>query len=106
MHHRNLLSTVRACLLIAPLVLCLSGTLEAKSIGKDQVNIRSNPNTKSKILFSAPLGYPISIEKESKDWVFFTDGKTIRAGSTSRWFPTSIPLSFWSTRRMCAANRP
>nr|WP_320013225.1 SH3 domain-containing protein [uncultured Desulfobulbus sp.] len=73
MHHQNLLSSLRACLLIAPLVLGLSCTLEAKSIGKDQVNIRSNPSTKSKILFSAPLGYPISIEKESKDWVFFKD---------------------------------
>lgn len=73
MHYRNLFSTVRACLLIAHMVLGLAGSLEAKSIGKDQVNIRSGPNLKSKIIFSAPLGYPIKIEKQANNWSFFRD---------------------------------
>lgn len=73
MHYRNLFSTVRACLLIAPMVLGLAGSLEAKSIGKDQVNIRSGPNLKSKVIFSAPLGYPIKIEKQANNWSFFHD---------------------------------
>lgn len=73
MHYRNIFPTVRACLLIAPMVLGLAGSLEAKSIGKDQVNIRSGPNLKSKVIFSAPLGYPIKIEKQSNKWSFFRD---------------------------------
>lgn len=73
MHHRNILSTVRACLLIAPMILGLAGTLDAKSIGKDQVNIRSTPSTKSKVIFTVPLGYPIKVEKESDNWCYFRD---------------------------------
>lgn len=45
----------------------------AKSIGRDQVNIRSGPSLKSSISFHAPLGYPIKIEKEKGKWVFFRD---------------------------------
>ncbi|MGD9948039.1 MAG: SH3 domain-containing protein [Desulfobulbus sp.] len=73
MHHRNLFSTVRACILIAPMVLGLAGSLEAKSIGKDQVNIRSNASLNSKIIFTVPLGYPIKVEKEANNWSFFHD---------------------------------
>ena len=73
MHHRNIFSTVRACLLIAPMVLGLTGSLEAKSIGKDQVNIRSGPNLNSKVIFTVPLGYPIKVEKEADNWSFFRD---------------------------------
>nr|WP_321468134.1 SH3 domain-containing protein [uncultured Desulfobulbus sp.] len=73
MHQRNLFSTVRACLLIAPMVIGLAGSLEAKSIGKDQVNIRSGPALNSKIIFTAPLGYPIKVEKEENNWSYFRD---------------------------------
>ncbi|MDD2466761.1 MAG: SH3 domain-containing protein [Desulfobulbus sp.] len=73
MHHRNLFTSVRACFIIAPLVLGLAGSLEAKSIGKDQVNIRSAPNLNSKIVFTVPLGYPIKVEKEADNWSFFHD---------------------------------
>lgn len=45
----------------------------AKSIGKDQVNIHSGPSLRSKVLFQAPLGYPIEIEKVRGNWVFFRD---------------------------------
>jgi len=72
-HHRNIFSTVRACLLIAPMVLGLAGTLDAKSIGKDQVNIRSTPSLKGKVIFTVPLGYPIKVEKEADNWCYFHD---------------------------------
>jgi SH3-like domain-containing protein len=55
------------------MVLSLAGSVEAKSIGRDQVNIRSAPNTNSSIVFTAPLGYPIKIEKEANNWSFFHD---------------------------------
>ncbi len=50
----------------------------AKSIKKDEVNIRAEPSTSSDILYKAPLGYPIIIEKESKGWVYFRDWENNR----------------------------
>jgi SH3-like domain-containing protein len=46
-----------------------------KSIGKDRVNVRSQPNLQSKVIYEAFLGYPIHIEKQKKDWVYCTDWK-------------------------------
>jgi uncharacterized protein YgiM (DUF1202 family) len=45
------------------------------SIGKDQVNVRSQPNLKSEVLFQASLGYPIEIEQQKNDWVYCHDWK-------------------------------
>jgi N-acetylmuramoyl-L-alanine amidase len=45
------------------------------SIGKDRVNIRSKPNLGSDVVFQAYLGYPIQIEKQKNNWVYFTDWK-------------------------------
>jgi SH3-like domain-containing protein len=45
----------------------------AKSIGKDEVNVRSGPSLKNSILYKAPLGYPIRIEKENGRWAYFRD---------------------------------
>jgi SH3-like domain-containing protein len=45
----------------------------AKSIGKDQVNIRSGPSATTSIVFEAPLGYPIEIKKQEGKWVYFRD---------------------------------
>lgn len=73
MHQRNFFSTVRACLFIPPIILGLTASIEAKSINKDQVNIRSGPSLDSKIIFTVPLGYPIKIEKEANNWSFFHD---------------------------------
>lgn len=59
-------------------VLCLTGPVSAstmKSIGKDQVNVRSKPDLSSEILFEASLGYPIEIGKQQDNWVYFTDWK-------------------------------
>ncbi len=64
---------LRTCLLATPLIFSLAGSVNAKSIGKDQVNIREQPNTNSPVLFIAPLGYPIKIVKESNGWVYFKD---------------------------------
>ena len=69
----SFISLFRTSLLAAPLCLALAGSAEAKSIGKDQVNIRSEPSTSSAVLFTAPLGYPIKIQKENGDWVYFRD---------------------------------
>lgn len=46
-----------------------------KSIAKDRVNVRSKPNFSSKVLFQAHRGYPIEIEKQQNNWVYFTDWK-------------------------------
>jgi SH3-like domain-containing protein len=46
-----------------------------KSIGKDRVNVRAKPSLHAPVLFQAYLGYPIEIEKQKKNWVYFTDWK-------------------------------
>ncbi|MGI6655318.1 MAG: SH3 domain-containing protein [Desulfobulbus sp.] len=66
-------SCLRVCLLAAPLCLAAAAPVDAKSVGKDQVNVRSKPNLKSDIVFTAPLGYPIKIEKTSGKWSYFRD---------------------------------
>jgi SH3-like domain-containing protein len=80
MNNYQYIFAFRACLLAAPIVLALAGSPEAKSIGKDQVNIRSEPSLSSPIIFTAPLGYPIEIKKEVNNWTFFYDWQ-----NTSGW---------------------
>jgi SH3-like domain-containing protein len=46
-----------------------------QSIGKERVNVRAKPNLKSDVVFEAFLGYPIQIEKQQNNWVYFTDWK-------------------------------
>ncbi|MFH1596981.1 MAG: SH3 domain-containing protein [Pseudomonadota bacterium] len=46
-----------------------------RSISKDNVNVRSQPNLKSEVLFQASLGYPIEIDKQENDWVYCHDWK-------------------------------
>jgi len=67
------ISVFRACLFISPMVLALAVSASSKSIGKDQTNIRAEPNLNSPILFTAPLGYPIEIKKENGDWLYIAD---------------------------------
>lgn len=64
--------------LVLIVVLSLAGPTSAstmKSIGKDRVNVHSKPSTNSQVLFQASLGYPIEIEKQQNNWVYFTDWK-------------------------------
>jgi len=64
--------------LVAALVMLLVGPVYAatmQSIGKDKVNVRSKPDLNSEVLFEVSLGYPIQIEKQQNNWVYFTDWK-------------------------------
>jgi SH3-like domain-containing protein len=65
------------CLAVAAVVLSVSPGLASsmQSIRKDSVNVRSNPNLNSEVVFQASLGYPVQIEKQQSDWVFCTDWK-------------------------------
>jgi uncharacterized protein YgiM (DUF1202 family) len=68
--------------LVAALFLMLvfpAGAATMQSIGKEQVNVREKPSLKSEILFEVSLGDPIQVEKQQKNWVYFTDYKD-RAG--------------------------
>ena len=65
------------CLTVVSVVLLVSSVLASnmQSIGKDRVNVRSKPNINSEVVFEASLGYPIQIEKQQNNWVYFTDWK-------------------------------
>ena len=65
------------CLTVVSVVLLVSSVLASnmQSIGKDRVNVRSKPNINSAVVFEAFLGYPIQIEKQQNNWVYFTDWK-------------------------------
>lgn len=67
------LSIFRTGFLLSSLIVCFVTPAAGKSIGKDQVNIREQPTQSSAVLYTAPLGYPIEIKKESGDWVYFHD---------------------------------
>jgi SH3-like domain-containing protein len=67
------LSILSACFIVGAVLPAQPGTARAKCIGKDKVNIRSGPSLQSGIISHAPLGYPIEIEKEKGDWIFFKD---------------------------------
>ncbi len=66
------------CLTVLSVVLLGSSVWAAnmQSIGKDRVNVRSKPTLNSDIVFEASLGYPIHIEKQRNNWVYFTDWKS------------------------------
>ncbi len=73
MYSRKMFASLRNCVLVTSLVVALASGVEAKSIGKDKTNIRSAPSLKSSIVFTAPMGYPIKVEKEKNNWCFFRD---------------------------------
>jgi len=66
------------CLAVAAVVLSVSPVLASsmQSIRKDLVNVRSNPDLNSEVVFQASLGYPVQIEKQKSDWVYCTDWKS------------------------------
>jgi N-acetylmuramoyl-L-alanine amidase len=64
--------------LVAALLMVLIGSVYAatmQSIAKDQVNVRSKPDLNSEVIFEVSLGYPIQVEKEKNNWVYFSDWK-------------------------------
>jgi SH3-like domain-containing protein len=65
------------CLVAALVMLSVGPVIAAtmQSIGNDQVNVRSNPDLNSEILFEVSLGYPIQVKKEQNNWVYFSDWK-------------------------------
>ena len=73
MFRRSLLPSVCTCLLIGSLLICTAAAAPAKSIVKDETNIRSGPSTKDEILFTVPRGYPIQVERRSGQWTQFRD---------------------------------
>lgn len=62
-----------ACVGTALALMPFSGDAMAKSIARDNVNIRAQPSLNAAIVFTAPLGYPIKIEKEVDKWALFKD---------------------------------
>ena len=73
MFRRSLLPSVCTCLLTGSLLICTAAAAPAKSIVKDDTNIRSGPSTKDEILFTVPRGYPIEVERRSGQWTQFRD---------------------------------
>ena len=73
MFRRSLLPSVCTCLLTGSLLICTAAAAPAKSIVKDETNIRSGPSTKDEILFTVPRGYPIQVERRSGQWTQFRD---------------------------------
>jgi SH3-like domain-containing protein len=62
------------CLALVILIgVAADGWCSFKSIGKDQVNIRSGPGLKYKVLFLASTGYPVEILKKKQNWVQIKD---------------------------------
>jgi len=54
---------------------CLVATAWAatKSIGKDQVMVRSGPSLEHQVVFRASLGYPVEIKEKKGEWVLIRD---------------------------------
>ena len=63
----------RTGLFAAILLLLAAQTAPAKSIAKDETNIRSGPNLQDEILFTVPRGYPIEVERREGQWTQFRD---------------------------------
>ena len=72
MNHTASLVTACACLLAGASLLA-PAWCQAKSIAKDQVNLRTGPSQDSEILLVAPQGYPIEVVKKSGQWTQFRD---------------------------------
>lgn len=73
MNDEKPLTSLRMYILFTPLLLALAAPASSKSIGKDQVNVRAEPNRESAILYTAPLAYPVEIKKEQGQWVYCLD---------------------------------
>jgi uncharacterized protein YgiM (DUF1202 family) len=65
------------CVMVAWMVVMVGPVWASsmRSISKDRVNVRSQPNLDSEVVFQASLGYPIEVERQKNNWVYFTDWK-------------------------------
>lgn len=43
------------------------------SISRDNVNVRSKPSKKARVLYKAPRGYPVVVKKRTKNWLYVED---------------------------------
>ena len=85
MHPRTFRPALCTCLLASSLLLSLAPAATAKSIAKDDINIRSGPSTQDEVLFTVPRGYPIEVQEPSGEWTRFRDWQ----GNTA-WVSTSL----------------
>jgi uncharacterized protein YgiM (DUF1202 family) len=60
-------------ILILVNLLAVPGWARTQSIGKDQVNVRSQPSLKGHVVFRAPIGYPVEIKRRKGKWVLIQD---------------------------------
>lgn len=73
MFPRRLFPSLCTCLFASSLLAFSTPVVMAKSIVKDETNIRSGPSTKDEILFTVPRGYPIKVERRDGQWTQFRD---------------------------------
>ncbi len=73
MHPRTFRPALCTCLLASSLLLFSTPAAVAKSIAKDDINVRSGPSTGDEILFTVPRGYPIEVERREGQWTQFRD---------------------------------
>jgi SH3-like domain-containing protein len=85
MHPRSIRPALCACLLASSLLLCSAPAAQAKSIAKDDINVRSGPSTQDEILFTVPRGYPIEVQERSGQWTRFQDWQ-----GNSAWVYSSL----------------
>ncbi len=98
-----------AVVLYTLLLVCPALASTMGSIGKDRVNVRSKPDLKSGVLFQASLGYPVKIEKQQDNWVFFTDWKHqagwVNKGMISKT-RTAVVMDKTNIRKGPSLNQP
>jgi len=75
----------RAGLFAGILLLLAAQAASARSIAKDETNIRSGPSLQSEILFTVPRGYPIEVQERSGKWTRFQDWQ-----GNSAWVYSSL----------------
>jgi SH3-like domain-containing protein len=50
-----------------------SGDAKTVSIAHDKVSVRAKPGKRTRVLFSAPKGYPILVRKRQHNWLYVED---------------------------------
>ena len=50
-----------------------AGQARTVSIAQDEVNVRTKPSKKAKVLYQARRGYPVLVKKRKKTWLYVED---------------------------------